>query len=187
MVLGRGNHPSIVQWETFNEGDCWGVFKTPPYDVKGITQLVKQLDPTRLVDTDSGGGANNQHIADVNDIHSYPYPGDPRPSGTQYAMIGEFGGIGAFIKGKEWVPGKCHTYKGASTPKEEADIYVGMAKTIESRVDHVSASVYTQTTDLELECDGFLNYDRTNKFNDADTKRIHDANQAIIAASERLN
>ena len=43
------------------------------------------------MDTDSGGGANNLHIGDVNDIHSYPYPGDPKPSQSQYAMIGEFG------------------------------------------------------------------------------------------------
>lgn len=25
-----------------------------------------------------------------------PWPGDPQPSETQYAMVGEFGGIGAF-------------------------------------------------------------------------------------------
>merc|ERR1712178_9385 len=135
---------------------------------------------------DSGGGANNYKYADVNDIHSYPYPGDPKPSSTQYAMIGEFGGIGAFIKGKEWVPGACHTYLKVNTSQDEADKYVEMAKTIESRVDHLSASVYTQTTDVELECDGFLNYDRSNKFNDADTQTIKDANQAIIKASEDL-
>jgi hypothetical protein len=185
MIAGRGNHPSIVQWTTFNEGDCWGVFKTPPYDVQGIVDLAKQLDPTRLVDTDSGGGANNLHIGDVNDIHSYPYPGDPQPS-TQYAMIGEFGGIGAFVAGKEWVENKCHTYLHVDTPHDEAEKYIEMAKTIQDRVDHVSASVYTQTTDLELECDGFLNYDRSNKFSDADTKAIAAANQAIIKASEDL-
>merc|ERR1712146_672495 len=182
MIKGRGNHPCIVQWETFNEGDCWQVFKAKPYDVEGITKLAKSLDPTRLVDTDSGGGANNLHIADVNDIHSYPYPGDPKPSQTQYAMIGEFGGIGAFLPGKEWVPGKCHTYLHVNTPGDEADKYVEMAKTIESRVDHVSASVYTQTTDLELECDGFLNYDRSSKFTKEQTKAIYDANRAIIDA-----
>ena len=27
----------------------------------------------------------------------------------------------------------------------------------------ISASVYTQITDVERECDGFFNYDRTNK------------------------
>merc|ERR1712099_73715 len=101
---------------------------------------------------------------------------------TQYAMIGEFGGIGAFIKGKEWVPGKCKTYLKVNTHADEAAKYIQMAKTIESRVDHMSASVYTQTTDVELECDGFLNYDRSNKFNEDQTKAIFDANQAIINA-----
>jgi len=186
MVAGRSNHPSIVQWETFNEGDCWGVFKTKPYDVAGIVALAKQLDPTRLVDTDSGGGANNMHIGDVNDIHSYPWPGNPKNSATQYAMIGEFGGIGAFVEGKEWKPRSCHTYLHVDTPAQEAATYIKMAGQIQSRVDHVSASVYTQTTDLELECDGFLNYDRTNKFSDADTEAIRKANQAIIDAASAL-
>merc|ERR1712228_645250 len=89
---------------------------------------------------------------------------------------------GAFIQGKEWVPGKCHTYLHVDTPADEASKYIEMAKTIETRVDHLSASVYTQTTDLELECDGFLNYDRTNKFDADQTKAIADANQAIINA-----
>merc|ERR550514_1100847 len=95
-------------------------------------------------------------------------------------MIGEFGGIGAFLKGKEWAAGKCHTYLKVATPQDEADKYIAMAKTIASRVDHVSASVYTQTTDLELECDGFLNYDRSSKFDANQTEAINDANQNII-------
>eukprot|EP00040_Diaphanoeca_grandis_P039529 m.259317 g.259317 ORF g.259317 m.259317 type:complete len:721 (-) comp37890_c0_seq1:266-2428(-) len=183
MVKGRGNHPCIVQFETFNEGDCWSVFKDKPYDVAGIVALARELAPNRLIDTDSGGGANNLHIGDVDDIHSYPYPGDPQPSATQYAMIGEFGGIGAFVTGKEWKPNACHTYLHVDTPADEASTYIKMAATIQSRVDHVSASVYTQTTDLELECDGFLNYDRSNKFSDADTAAIKTANQAIIKAA----
>mmetsp|Transcript_22705 Transcript_22705/g.64653 ORF Transcript_22705/g.64653 Transcript_22705/m.64653 type:complete len:659 (-) Transcript_22705:221-2197(-) len=183
MVHGRRNHPSILQWTAFNEGDCWEVFDTPPHDVAGVVALFKRLDPTRLVDTDSGGRANDRHIADVNDIHSYPFPHDARPSGTQYAMVGEFGGIGAFVRGKEWKPQACHTYLKVGTPQQGAAAYVKMAATLRSRVDHVSASVYTQTTDVELECDGFLNYDRTSKFSDEDTAAIRKANQAIIAAS----
>lgn len=31
-------------------------------------------------------------------------------------------------------------------------------------VDDVSTSIYTQISDVELECDGFLNYDRTSIF-----------------------
>merc|ERR1712196_224790 len=98
----------------------------------GIVGLSRTLDPKRPVDTDSGGGANNLHIGDVNDIHSYPYPGDPQPSATQYAMIGEFGGIGAFVEGKEWKPKKCGTYLHVNTSADEADKYIEMANTIAS-------------------------------------------------------
>ena len=106
MINQRGNHPSIIQWETFNEGDCWMVFtKESKYTVEDIVALVKALDwQNRLVDTDSGGAANALPVGDVNDIHDYPGPKDPKPSTTKYAMIGEFGGIGAFVDGKMWVP-----------------------------------------------------------------------------------
>ena len=67
----------------FSEGDCWGVFVTKPNDVLSITQLARELDPDRLVDTNSGGKANDLHIGNVSIIHSYPYPGDPQPSSTQ--------------------------------------------------------------------------------------------------------
>merc|ERR1712151_718179 len=188
MIKGRGSHPSIVQWTAFNEADCFGVFTTPPYDIAGITNLFKQLDPTRLVDTASGEWVPDadKHIGDVYDIHSYPAPGDPQPAHNMYAMVGEFGGIGAFIPGKEWVPKGCFTYLKTDTPSEQAGKYAEMALTLESRVDHISASVYTQTTDVELECDGFLAYDRSNKFSEADTRVIRDANEAIIQASEKL-
>ena len=63
-------------------------------------------------------------------------------------------GIGAFVRGKEWKPNSCHTYLHTPLPADEAEAYIKMAAQIEGRVDHVSASVYTQTTDLELECDG---------------------------------
>jgi len=180
MVKGRGNHPSIVQYETFNEADCWGVFNKKPFDVAAIVQLARELAPHRLIDTDSGGGANNLHIGDVNDIHSYPFPGNPTASATQYGMIGEFGGIGAFQAGHMWTPHGCFAYKENANAHDQATMYAGMAGTIESNRDHISASVYTQTTDLEMECDGFLNYDRTNKFTDADTALIKAANQKLI-------
>merc|ERR1712080_708305 len=142
----------------------------------------------RLVDLDSGGAANNppQNIGEVNDIHTYPYPTDPKPSKSMYAMVGEFGGIGAFIPGHEWLPGKCFTYLPKPTSKDEADTYIVMAGQLLGFRPDVSASVYTQTTDLELECDGFLNYDRTNKFDDLQTRAIHDANRAIINRSRHV-
>ena len=189
MINGRGNHPCIVQWTVFNERDCVRAFIEKPNDVKSMVDLVKELDPTRLVDTNSGGPANGLHVGDVNDIHSYPYPNvkGAAAEGEQYGMIGEFGGIGAFVPGKEWVPKRCHTYLKAESAADEAAKYIEMAKTIEAAVGMVSACVYTQLTDVELECDGLLNFDRTNKFDAQHTQDIATANRAIIAASDRLN
>jgi len=180
MIDYQYNHPSIIQWEVFNEGDCVGVF-----NASQVVQIVLDLDASRLVDTNSGGPANGLFIADVNDIHSYPYPGDPKPSETQYAMIGEFGGIGAFIEGKEWVPNACGTYLHVDTPAEEAGVYVNMTYMI--NLNDVSVSIYTQITDVELECDGFLNYDRSSKFNAAEVQSIFAANQKLIDSSSLFN
>jgi len=41
-----------------------------------------------------------------------------------------------------------------------------------------------QITDVELECDGFFNYDRTPKFDAQTTREIAIANHALIAAVE---
>jgi hypothetical protein len=84
-----------------------------------------------------------------------------------------------------------------------------MTQTVLQEHSQVSATVYTQITDVELvrrdttrplpcrrlasasparpscllqECDGFLNYDRTNKFSAEDTMAIAKANQAMINA-----
>jgi hypothetical protein len=191
LVTGpRANHPCIVQYETFNEEDCWSVFTDKTTPVEAVVNLTRKLDPTRLVDTDSGGGANFQqalrgkahkHFGDVNDIHSYPYPRkvQPRDDPVQYAMIGEFGGLGAFVEGKEWVPGKCTAYLNSHSSQQMANTYVNMTLEIQPEV---SASVYTQTTDLELECDGFLNFDRTNKFDAEQTSAIRNANMQLIAS-----
>ena len=97
-------------------------------------------------------------------------------------MIGEFGGLGAFITGKEWAPGKCGTYLHCDTPQIEADLYVQMAGNISLYKNNpgTSVSIYTQITDVENECDGFLNMDRSNKFTPAQQQAIVAANAALI-------
>jgi len=153
MIDGRGNHACIVQWETFNEGDC-----VKQFNATAVVEWTKAYDPHRLVDTNSGGPANNLHVGDVNDIHSYPYPGKPAPSATQYAMIGEFGGIGTFQPNvHQWANTECHTYLHAANASSYASTYIAMINSIIAYRDSpgVSAAVYTQTTDVENECDGF--------------------------------
>jgi beta-galactosidase/beta-glucuronidase len=65
MMDGRGNHPSILQWEIFNEGDC-----VRSFNASQVVEWAKAYDPHRLIDTNSGGPANDLHIGDVNDVHS---------------------------------------------------------------------------------------------------------------------
>ena len=175
------NHPSIIQYTVFNEGDCVGVFK----NVSAIVEWARAYDPSRLVDTNSGGPANDLHVGDVNDIHSYPWPGKPVPSASQYAMVGEFGGIGTFQTGvHEWANGQCGTYLKEPTPQAYTDVYVQMIGNLTVYKDDpgVSACIYTQTTDVENECDGMENKDRSPKFTAAQVAQIKAANQRLTGA-----
>lgn len=63
------NVPSIVQWEAFNEADM-----VADFNASDIVQMFRQLDSHRLVDTDSGGPANDLHVGDVNDVHTCILP-----------------------------------------------------------------------------------------------------------------
>jgi hypothetical protein len=71
----------------------------------------------------------------------------------------------------------------ANMTSELALSYVALAQILQSRAasGDISASVMTQLTDIELECDGFLNYDRTAKFTPAELKQVHDAHRKIVA------
>ena len=99
LVAGRGSHPSVVQWTLFNEGDCVGLFDVPAVvawaeALDGLGSAHGALGMGRLVDTNSGGGADALGLAQVHDEHTYPWPGAPLPSATQFAMLGEWGGFG---------------------------------------------------------------------------------------------
>jgi len=48
------------------------------------------------------------------------------------------------------------------------------------RISFSFVSRFAQITDVERECDGFYNYDRSNKFTRAQQDSIINANQALI-------
>lgn len=154
MIEGRGNHPSIVMWVPFNEG--WG-----QYDTIRITEMVKRLDPSRLVNNASGW--NDYPVGDVHDIHVYPGPGSPRPEAKRAAVLGEFGGLGLPIKGHLWQDDEKNW--GYRVTKDKADLtrkYERLLQRVYRLKDDpgLSAAVYTQTTDVEIEVNGLLTYDR---------------------------
>lgn len=149
--------PSIVMWVVNNEG--WG-----QYDSATLAAYVKGMDPSRWVNVDSGWLDVAPRVSDVFDIHTYEdKPNVPARQSSRAIVIGEFGGIGLPVEGHVWRPGKRNW--GYQTAKDEADYVaryrVKMDEVVRQAKEHgLSASVYTQTTDVEDEINGLLTYDR---------------------------
>ena len=152
MVEGRRNHPSIVAWVLFNEG--WG-----QYDTERLVPWLKSLDPSRLVDNASGW--TDKRVGDLIDGHSYPGPESSQPEMDRAAVIGEFGGLGLGLNGHTWSE-KFWGYQRMADAEKLADGYTRLLEHVHTLHDSfgLSAAVYTQTTDVETECNGLLTYDR---------------------------
>jgi len=153
MVKDLYNHPSIILWVLFNEG--WGQYDTPR-----LTQSIKTLDPSRLVD-DASGWADT-HVGDVVDGHSYPDPPALEPESRRATVVGEFGGLGMMVEGHGWSAGRSWSYRMEPDAKALAEDYLVLLRHVWSlhHLQGLSAAIYTQTTDVETECNGLLSYDR---------------------------
>jgi hypothetical protein len=172
LVEGRGNHPCIVMWVPFNEG--WGQHETPRY-----VELLKQWDPSRLVDNASGWA--DRKVGDVNDIHSYPGPAVPRPEDKRALVLGEFGGLGLPLSGHTWQAEKNWGYRNFKTSDDLTEAYLGLIKKLHRLTGDsgLSAAVYTQTTDVEVEVNGLMTYDRATV--KMDQAAITAANKSVYA------
>ncbi|MDQ6904485.1 MAG: beta-galactosidase [Bacteroidota bacterium] len=148
------NYPSIVVWTPFNE--AWGQFKT-----EDITNWTKQKDPSRLVNSASGG--NFYPVGDIEDLHNYPDPAMPRPDifGAKKALVlGEFGGLGLPVDGHTWQE-KSWGYQSFKSNDSLLKRYTSLTDKLQELIRQgLSAAVYTQTTDVEGEVNGFMTYDR---------------------------
>ncbi|MGN1257767.1 MAG: glycoside hydrolase family 2 protein [Candidatus Limisoma sp.] len=163
------NFPCIGVWVPFNE--AWGQFKTVE-----ITNWTKQYDPTRLVNSASGG--NYFHCGDILDMHNYPEPKMRLMDAHRANVVGEYGGIGYALEGHLWAPDRNWGYIQFKSSKEVTDKYVEYAKMLlELTKLGVSGAVYTQTTDVEIEVNGFMTYDR--KVVKPDEERIAEINRKI--------
>ena len=149
------NHPSIVMWVPFNEG--WGQFQT-----REIVEMTKELDPTRLVDNASGW--HDRKVGDVIDMHSYPGPDMPETEDNRAAVLGEFGGQALVVKDHLWLqdfsraPGHYETSQSKEKLHNQYDAL--LKKVFPLKEQGLAAAVYTQTTDVETEVNGFMTYDR---------------------------
>ena len=152
VIEAFGNHPCIVMWVPFNEG--WG-----QYDTARIVNFIKGLDATRLVN--SASGWSDRGVGDVHDIHRYPGPAAPPTEANRAAVLGEFGGLGLPVKGHTWQDEKNWGYRSFETHEELTNAYVALIDNLRSLIgDGLCAAVYTQTTDVEIEVNGLMTYDR---------------------------
>ena len=152
VIKAFRNHPCIVMWVPFNEG--WGQYETPR-----IVDLIKQHDPSRLVDNASGW--TDRGVGDVHDIHRYPGPAAPPAEENRAAVLGEFGGLGLPVKGHTWQEEKNWGYRSYKTREELTDAYVALIENLRTLIgEGLCAAVYTQTTDVEIEVNGLMTYDR---------------------------
>lgn len=182
------NAPSIVTWVPFNEN--WGAF-----DVKEITDWTKQYDPSRLVNGNSGFNNNPSYQkaygdpgnGDYVDTHIYVGPyGASKPDDKRAASLGEFGGVGLFVRDHLY-PVANNAYDMMATKEDLTNKYVLLLNQVEQLVKYkgLSVAIYTQTTDVEHEINGILTYDRM--VEKMDLNKVRDINEAVIKSSEDLN
>lgn len=151
------NSVSICCWVPFNEG--WGQF-----DAKEIGEWTKSYDPSRFVDHASGW--HDQHGPDFKSIHKYVFPVHA-PTAFRTAgrpiVLSEYGGYQNSVDGHIWQSGKSFglylKYKDkASLSSHYRSLHFDQVIPLIPK--GLSATVYTQVSDVECELNGVYTYDR---------------------------
>ncbi|MCM1544236.1 MAG: glycoside hydrolase family 2 [Ruminococcus sp.] len=153
MMDALYNHPSIGCWVPFNEG--WGQF-----DAKRIGDAVKAKDPSRIVDHASGW--YDQKGCDLRSIHRYILPVTaPKYDGRPF-VLSEYGGYSQIIDDHVWNKSKSFGYQMYKSKESMTKAYRKLHENqvIPAMKKGLSATVYTQVSDVEFEVNGMLTYDR---------------------------
>jgi beta-galactosidase/beta-glucuronidase len=154
MIKTLYNCTSIAMWVLFNEG--WGQF-----DAKRHLEMVKTLDSTRTIDPTSGW--YDQGIGDFKSVHTYFKPFSMQ--GDRYGratLLSEFGGIVFNQPNCAEVGQKPFGYAQVKTREDFNEAFFSLYSTqvYPAKKKGLSASVYTQLTDVEQETNGLITFDR---------------------------
>jgi len=170
------NFPCIIMWVPFNE--AWGQFKS-----QEITVWTMKKDPSRLVNSASGGNFNE--VGHILDLHNYPGPVMAKPEvfGMRQALVlGEFGGLGLPLENHTWLDKNNWGYRTFSDADTLFSTYSGYLDQMVQFISRgLSAAIYTQTTDVEIETNGLLTYDR--KVAKIPEKKLYDASRRLYEAA----
>ncbi len=148
-----GSLTCLAVWVPFNEG--WGQF-----DANEVAAELAELDPTRAVNQASGW--QDQGGGDIDSRHEYlkKFRLPDRPGDDRLLALAEYGGLHLRVNGHSWGR-KSFGYRRAASPKqlvgEFRDLHAHLAGLVDGGL---SATVYTQLTDVEDELNGLLTYDR---------------------------
>ena len=161
--------PSIVVWVPFNE--AWGQF-----DTEEIAAYTAGIDSSRLINPASGG--NFRLCGDILDLHHYSEPAMVLYNKDYVNVLGEYGGIGLVVDGHVWQPDRNWGYVRYQSGEEVLKVYGDYAEMLKELIAKgFSAAVYTQTTDVEIEVNGLMTYDRKVKVDEAGIRAI---NRSVI-------
>ena len=160
MVTNHWNSPAIIMWDIFNEGqgEAGSANGVGQANTTYLVSLINTLDPSRLINQASGW--NWVGAGSGEDTHNYPDP-ECSVSASQAVVCGEFGGVWLGLQGHTWSP------SSSDVPPSQAAATV--TPQIEPLVDEVpglietngmSAAVYTEISDVEIELAGLQTFDR---------------------------
>ncbi len=174
MVDHLYNFACIGVWVPFNEG--WGQF-----DAKKTADWLKTYDPTRLVDHASGWF--DQGGGDFKSLHVY-FKKLPlsRPEARRAMVLSEFGGYALNLKEHAWKPEVEFGYAKYATVEALTQAYLDVLEDqLKPWVEGgLSAAIYTQTTDVEIEVNGYMTYDR--EVEKMDFARLRQAHRALCGS-----
>ncbi|MGW0433426.1 glycoside hydrolase family 2 protein [Micromonospora sp. NPDC003197] len=149
------NAVSLAVWVPFNEG--WGQF-----DAVRIAEEVAALDPTRTVDHASGW--HDQGGGDLHSLHVYFRPfrvPRRRPGDNRVLVLSEYGGYNLRVAGHAFTDREFGYKRFASVGALGAAFSrLHTEQIVPAIARGLSATVYTQLSDVEDELNGLLSYDR---------------------------
>lgn len=175
MVDLHKNHPSIVCVVPFNEG--WGQF-----DTNKMTQLVKNMNRSIIVDQASGWF--DMDGGDLKSLHYYFFKLKYKREAVRALALTEFGGYARKIEGHSSHEKEYGYKRFASKEALEKGYEELLEKVVLPAVKGgISATVYTQLSDVEEEINGLFTYDR--KILKMDDSMIKKWNRELFRAVDK--
>lgn len=148
------NVTSLAVWVPFNE--AWGQF-----DARAVADELRGLDPTRVVDHASGW--HDQGGGDLWSLHVYKrrFRVPRRRRGDARALVlSEYGGYDLVVDGHRFSDHD-FGYRHFDDAEALGEAFLRLHEELAATVPRgLSATVYTQLSDVEDELNGLLTYDR---------------------------